>query len=349
MATEVRPDSPTASEQSASPSATGSADTGTRGRGLVALGILLLLAILAGLTTDLGTMSSISTGLMLLAIAQGWNVLGGYGGYLNLGVAAFFGVGSYGAALLFDAFEAPLLFTLPAAALAAVGLALIVGGPSLRLRGPYFAIITLVIGFLIEAFVFSAGFTKGALGIYLDAPGATPRATEQVFYFGFLFLAVVGTVISWLVERSRLGLALRAIREDEDAAPVLGIQTMRVKLTGLSIGAALFGLCGGIQAYRLGYIEPGSTFDLAISIDIVLMVVVGGKGYWQGPLVGVPVVVLISEVLRIAVTRLDLFGTSVPTEFNRVVLGALLVTFALAAPRGIVGRFKQVRGRRIQV
>jgi branched-chain amino acid transport system permease protein len=309
---------------------------------LVGLGV-------AGQLADLGTLSLLTNILMVLAVAQGWNLLGGYGGYLNLGMAAFFGAGAYAAAILFDRFAAPLPVTLPVAALASAGLALLVGIPSLRLRGAYFAILTLVLGFLVQAYALVSSLTKGALGIYLVAPGASPRATEQIFFYSFLGLAAVAVAAVMLVERSKLGYALRAIREDEDAAEILGIATLRVKLSALLLGAALAGTAGAIYAFRVAYLEPVGTFDIALSIDVVLMCVIGGAGTWQGPIIGVPLVLALSEVLRVGFQRIQLFGNSVPIESNRIVLGLVLVVVALYARRGIVGLFRQASGRRLGV
>jgi branched-chain amino acid transport system permease protein len=106
-------------------------------------------------------------------------------------------------------------------------------------------------------------------------------------------------------------------------------------------GSALAGVAGAIYSYRIGYIEPSSTFSLTLSINVVLMTIVGGAGRWQGPLVGVPAILLLAEFLRVAVTRFEVFGTGIPTELNRVVFGAILIVVAMFARRGIVGVFER--------
>jgi branched-chain amino acid transport system permease protein len=315
----------------------------------VVLAVLFVALAASGQIVSLGTLSLLTTILMVLVVAQGWNLLGGYAGYLNLGMAAFFGTGAYASAILFDRFATPMVLTLPVAALVAGALALLVGVPSLRLRGAYFAILTLVLGFLVRAYALVSSLTRGAMGLYLTPPGSSPRMTEQIFFYSFLALAGVAIAVAMAVQRSKFGYALRAIREDEDAAEVLGVRTMRVKLAALLLGAALAGVAGGLYAFRVEYLEPTGTFDVALSIDVVLMCVIGGVGAWQGPLIGVPLVLALSEVLRVGFQRLDLFGTNVPVESNRVVLGLVLVVVALFARRGIVGLFRRAGGRRLGV
>jgi len=315
----------------------------------VVLGVVLVGLLVTARVVNLGTLSLLTTMLMVLAVAQGWNLLGGYGGYLNLGMAAFFGTGAYTAAILFDRFDTPMAVSLLPAGLVAALLALLVGLPSLRLRGAYFAILTLVLGFLVQAYALVSSLTRGALGIYLVAPGGSPRSSEQIFFHSFLALATLAVVIAIVVQRSKLGYALRAIREDEDAAEVLGVRTMRVKLTALLLGAALAGMAGALYAFRVSYLEPTGTFDISLSIDVVLMCVIGGAGSWQGPIIGVPLVLALSEVLRVGFQRVEIFGASVPIESNRVVLGLVLVLVALFARRGIVGLFRRAGGRRFGV
>jgi branched-chain amino acid transport system permease protein len=199
----------------------------------------------------------------------------------------------------------------------------------------------LIIGFLITTMAFNFDFTRGALGLFVSTPPFSSAGTERLFYFVFLGLAIASVVGVFLVERSRFGAALVAIREDEDAAAALGVLTTRVKMIAFLGGSTLAGVAGAIYSYRIGYIEPSSTFSLTLSINVVLMTIVGGAGRWQGPLVGVPAILLLAEFLRVAVTRFEVFGTGIPTELNRVVFGAILIVVAMFARRGIVGVFER--------
>lgn len=315
---------------------------------LAVAGIVALIAF-GATTNDLGTLGTLTNVLMFIVLAQAWNILGGYGGYLNLGMAAFFGLGAYAAGVLSYQYGLSPFITVPLAGIAGVVFGVLVGVPSLRLRGPYFAILTLIIGFLMQTITLNAGITRGAMGMYLEALPFSPRVTAQLFYFVYLVLAAAAILLVYRIEHSKFGYALVAIREDEEAAEILGVRTTWLKIVALLIGAFIAGIVGAIYAYRINYIEPFGTFSIAISIDVVLMTLVGGSGTWQGPVIGVPLVMLIAEILRVGVTRFDVFGTNVPTEFNRVVFGVILVIVALYAREGVIGLFRKVRGRRFTV
>ena len=316
---------------------------------LIAL-IVFAIMIPFAYTLQLGLVTTLTTMLLYMVIAQGWNLLGGYGGYLNFGIVVFSGAGVYTAAVLNSELGWSMWATLVPAALAGVIIAVPVGFATLRLRGHYFAIFTLTLTFLAQVIVFNTPFLGGALGIYttIDTRGGA-RALAATFYWTLLALAVLATVVAWLVEHSNFGYALRAIKEDEIAAAVLGVRTFDVKLRALVIGAGLAGLGGGVYAYLTGYIEPTGTFDLSLALDIVLVCVIGGLGTWQGPLIGSAVVVLLEQWLRTTLPGVDLFGWDIPAEASRVVLGLLLIIFALFIRRGVVGLVRARRGRVVSV
>jgi len=312
-------------------------------------GALFLVAVPFAITLRLDIVVTLSTALMMIVVAQGWNLLGGYGGYLNFGMAVFFGTGVYTAAWLNANLGWPMLATMPLAALAGAVASLPVGLATLRLRGSYFAILTLVLTFLAQIIALNTATLGGANGIYTTVEASTPRRLAAGFYWTLLALAALATAVAWLVQRANFGHALRAIREDEDAAAVLGVRTSDVKLRALLLGAGLAGLAGSVYAYQTGYIEPAGTFDFSLSLDAVLICVIGGLGTWQGPLIGGLIVVLLEQWLRTTIPSVHLFGLNIPPEANRVVLGLLLVLFALYAKQGVVGLFRQRRGRRLNV
>jgi branched-chain amino acid transport system permease protein len=314
---------------------------------VAAIGALLVALAATGLGLDqLGTLSTITSIFVLIVLAQSWNILGGYGGYLNLGMVAFFGIGAYTTGVLAFHFGWSPLWTMFLGGVVSAAFAALIGLPSLRVRGSYFAILTLIITFLVQLLIINMRFTRGALGLYVEQPDMAPRTRIQFFYFLFFAMAVVATVVVYSVEHSKFGNALVTIREDEDAAQILGIRTTRVKMQAFVIGAYLAGVAGGLFTLRSGYIEPSGTFMLDTSIDVVLMTIVGGLGTWQGALIGVPLIEGAAEVLRVGVTRLGIFGVGVPTEFSRVVFGLVLIFVALFAPRGVMGFFRRVGGRR---
>lgn len=305
-----------------------------------------VLVLVGLLVDDLSLLSLLTTVFMLMTMAQAWNILGGYAGYLNLGTAAFFGIGAYGSAIMDTSFRASPFLAVAVAGPVAAGFALLIAGPSLRVRGPYFAILTLIVTFVVRALVFNLPITRGALGIFVRPFPFDPRTTEQIFYLTFLALALGVALLVRTLEQSRLGVALVAIREDEDAAEVLGVRTTRIKTLAFVAGAFLMGLCGGLHAYKLAYVEPFGVFAIDLSIDVLLATVVGGAGTWVGPLVGVPLVEISAEILRVGITHIDLFGQRVPIELNRIVFGSVLITLALLNPNGIVGLVRRSRVKR---
>jgi branched-chain amino acid transport system permease protein len=317
-------------------------------------GLLLALVLLAAIAPfsyalKMGIVTTLTTALLYAVAALGWNLLGGYGGYLNFGVALFTGTGVYTAALLNSKAGWSMWAGMLASLVVAMLVALPIGLATLRLRGYYFAIFTLVSVFLAQVVVLNTGALGGPLGVYTDAPASTPRGLVALFYLTLLALTVVAVVLSFVVAHSRFGYALRAIREDEDAAAALGVRTSEVKLWALLLGAGLAGLAGGVFAFRTGYVEPTGTFNVSFSLDIVLVCVIGGLGTWYGPLIGAFIVVLLEQWLRTAVPDFHPFGATIPAEASRVVLGLLLIFFALYARRGVAGFLQRARGRRLGV
>ena len=314
--------------------------------------VLLLGAIalaVAAQLVDQSLLSLATTMLLFVTIVQAWNILGGFVGYLNLGTAAFFGVGSYTVGMLAYHLDWPPFLAVPVGGVTAVVVALVLAAPTLRLRGAYFAIMTLIITFIVQTVAFNWPPTLGAVGIFFTPPTSDPRLNETIFFGIYLALATAITLAVLLLEHSRLGDALRAVREDEDAAAVIGIDTTRLKVVAFVAGSAVMGVVGGVQGYRLNYIEPAGAFDVGLSINVVVMAILGGAGSWIGPIIGAPAVLAIAEFFRVVVANAEVLGQRVPIELNRFALGTIIVLLALFAPRGVVGLFRRVRGRSIRV
>lgn len=274
-------------------------------------------------------LSLMITFLMYLSIAQSWNLLSGYTGYVSFGHVAFFGAGSYGAAISISHFGMHwILASICGGALATI-LALIFGWPALRLRGPYFAIVMLgFAGVLKNIAILWKDVTYGAMGMCLP-----PVLNIRPVYYGMLICALSFYILVYLIMKTKFGLRLISIREDEDAATAMGINVTFYKLFTFSISAFFAGLAGAIFAWNSSFIEPSSTFDIVISIEVIIMTLLGGAGTVLGPLFGVTVVVLGGE----------LFWSHFPLLHNAV-LGALIVLVVLFLPEGIVGIFTRNRG-----
>lgn len=303
---------------------------------LGAAAAIIGVALLVGYGLFSGSLEHLNTlGLvfMYVVMTQAWNILGGYGGYFNFGLVTFFGIGAYTTALLFHFFGLSPFLTAPLAGLASALAAFIIGIPALRLRGAYFAVVTMIVTFAVQILALDLPFTQGAIGVFLAPLDLSPHATEQLFYFVFLALALGMTALIFAIENSNFGWALVAIREDEDAAEVIGVRTTEIKWIGNAIAGFATGLVGGIYAIRVLYIEPTSTFSLDISLNVVLMAVIGGAGTWLGPLIGAPLVLLVAEALRVTVT----------SEVNRVIFSLIVIAMALYMPRGLMGMFKRLR------
>jgi len=304
-------------------------DTGTTRLRRLAVWLLVLvaLAVYGAFGRQLFLLSTLGTVFLYVVLTQAWNILGGYGGYLNFGMVTFFGVGAYASAVLFQYFELSPFLTAPLAGLVSAVLGLLIGIPTLRIRGAYFALVTMIITFAVQTLVLDLPVTQGALGIYLQPLKLSPLNLERLFYFLFLGCAVIVTVLVYAIEHSNFGWALIAIREDEDAAEIVGVRTVEVKWIANGIAAFIAGVVGGLYAQRIMYIEPTGTFAFDISLNVVLMAVIGGAGTWQGPLIGAPLVLLVADALRVTVT----------SEVNRAIFSVVVILIALFIPGGVMG------------
>jgi branched-chain amino acid transport system permease protein len=260
--------------------------------------------------------------LLWTTASVAWNLLGGFGGQVSFGFAVFYGLGAYAAALAINQGAGPLLAIAAAAAVAALASAL-VGLPTFRLRGPYFAIATIGVSEAVRVVMSNLAVTGGASG-YRVAERGPFRQLEH--FYGALALAVLAVAVSMVVRRSRLGLALVAIREDEEAAADLGVNPFRAKLAAHALAAALTGAAGGLHARYAAFIHPQGEFSFATSVAILLMPIIGGVGTIWGPVVGAVVYGVIQEEVVASFPRLHL-----------LIYGLLLMLIVLFQPAGIIG------------
>ncbi len=268
--------------------------------------------------------------LLLATLAQGWNVIGGYTGYPSFGNSVFYGLGTYGTAIAMTTYHLHFgVGLLIGAALAAV-FAILFGIPILRLRGPYFAIATLGLSAAMSAVVANLDIAGRNVGIILPL-----FKGDRLFYELSLALLVVATAVVFWVSRARFGVGLVAIRENEDAAQVMGIDTTRWKVGALAISAVLSAVAGGIHAYWITFIDPASAFDPTLNVKMVIMTVVGGAGTVAGPVVGALVLSGISEVLASTVS-------TVAAAFY----GLVIVLAVILMPKGLMDAATGVRRAR---
>jgi branched-chain amino acid transport system ATP-binding protein len=293
---------------------------------------VVLLATLPWLTGNYGLLVFFEIA-QLAALAQAWNIMAGFGGVVSLAVSAFVGVGSYATGKLAVSMGLGLVPSILAGGVFAVAFALLVAVPMFRFRGLYFTIGSLVLAQALGIFMSNYNGLGGNQGITLT--NTAPSATTV--YLLSLVCAVGATgAVAWIV-RSRLGLGLMAIRDDEDVAGRVGVAAFRTKLVAFVVSALVMGLVGGIQAQRTGYIEPSGSFSLNWTIETVNAAIIGGVGTVIGPLIGAAISVGLSERLA-----------NYP-EAHLAILGVLLIAIIRLAPGGVWGAVSQlVRARTLR-
>jgi branched-chain amino acid transport system permease protein len=289
--------------------------------------LMLLAVVLAALAvypffgTGYGVRSMLQL-FMWIALAGSWNLISGLTGYVSFGHVAFYGAGAYAGAVLVTSAG----WSWPAAALAGGGaaglLALLIGYPCLRLKGPYFAIAMLGLNEVLRALVsYFEGLTGGGNGLSLP----TADVTRPIYYvMGLLALAI--TAGTYLIITSRFGLRLMTIREDEIAAEAMGIDTFHHKLVAFLLSALGPGIAGALTARDQGYIEPISVFPLAITVTMIVMVLFGGKGTVWGPVLGAVALFVIQELVWAHYPYV-----------HPLLFGAIIVAVVLLMPRGVLG------------
>ncbi len=260
----------------------------------------------------------------------------GYAGYINFGNIVFFGLGGYICVYLATSWHWPLPAAALAGGIAVSVLALAFGAGILRLRGAFFALATIGVNQAVQQFVANFEPWGGATGIYLslDAyePLGGPMAALWLIYFLLVAVMVASLLLSYAIKTSRFGLGLLAIGQNEDAAGVLGVRTARHKALAYSISAFLPAVAGGLFFFKSGIIEPVGAFDLTLSIEAIVMVMLGGCGTVSGPLVGA----FVYEELRGY-----LLTSPTVSQLQLVIAGALLLAMVLFAPGGLVGFLHQ--------
>jgi len=319
--------------------------------GWAVAGVALALGVLFPLAEngDQGTMSIAVYVLIFMASVSAWNIFSGYSGYLALGHAVFFGCGAYALAIAaVDWHLTPgwtTLELLPLCGAVAGAVALPVGLIALRTRRHVFVVLTIAIFFIFQTLAINlSSFTGGTAGKQPPFNDWSYTVYNQRFYYVALALVVVTALLSWLVRRSRFGLQLMAIRDDEDRARGLGVRTMRVKLAAFVLSAIPVGVAGGIYCYFIGGIQPagsGAAFDPLFDIALALMGFIGGIGTISGPLLGA----LVLEALQEKFTQI--FSND---GLYLIIYGALFVVILQFLPRGIVpsvaDRLRAWRARR---
>jgi branched-chain amino acid transport system permease protein len=295
--------------------------------GAVAIMVALTL-IVVPLVVDLGNyiLTLMVSLLIYVTLSESWNLMGGYAGQVNLGLAAYFGSGALCYMLVYKA-GAPVYVALVVGGLAATVVACVIGPPTLRLRGAYFGIGTMAVAEVMRL-VMTTTFTQT---IYSPASyWATFSLTES--YYIALAVAIATIVVAYVVVHSRFGLGLQAIRDDEDAANASGINPARYKMIVFMISSFLAGVAGGVLSYHRGNINVPSQFAMDWTIGAIVAVTIGGWGTLTGPVLGSMIFVILREIL----------GRTVPTAYL-VVTGIVFVLVIVFLPDGLTSLGAMIR------
>jgi len=275
--------------------------------------------------------------MMYAVMSIGWNIIGGYGGQVTFGNAAFFGVGAYTSSVLLTKAGLCPWTGMAAGCISSLVLAFIVGYPCFRLKGHYFAIATIAIGQIMMGLFMVWDFVGAAVGIYLPILPHSFRnfefhATKLPYYYIMLAMFLFAIGVAFLVERSRLGYYLRAIKDDPDGARSVGVNIRRYKMYAFCLSAVLTSICGTFYAQYVLYIDPPSTFGLMISIDLCIISLIGGLGKLFGPVIGSFVFIPLVELTRV-------YLGSEGQGIDLMLYSLLMIAVAILRPQGLSSLF----------
>jgi branched-chain amino acid transport system permease protein len=269
--------------------------------------------------------------LLYIALGSAWNILGGFAGQLSLGHAAFFGIGAYTAAVIASKTSLSPWLAIAVGPLVVLPIALIVGWICFRLRGPYFTLATIAVGEVVRLVTLNwTSLTGGAVGVVIR-PSFFGGTSKLPYYYIILIIALSSITLCSLLSRRRLGYYLMAIREDEETAESIGIDTTRYKLIALVLSASLTAIAGAFYANYFLFVDPTIVLPLALSVEIVLIAIIGGLGTVTGPILGAILLKLSSELFR--------------NEFaqaNLLIYGVLLIVVILFMPGGLIGGVRKI-------
>jgi branched-chain amino acid transport system permease protein len=264
---------------------------------------------------------------MWVALTQSWTLLCGLTGYGSFGHVVFYGIGAYLQVLAWDVM--PPWVSVPLAGLVSCAFAVVVGYPALKVRGPYFVMLTFGMAEFVKFGIIGIEAKLGQFSrMILGGP------SPDVLYRVMLALAAAATLLMYGISHSRFGYALRAIRENEEAAETVGIPVAQYKLGAFALSALIPGMVGAVMAMRLSYFEPSQAFDPVISFNIVTMAMIGGTDDARGPLLGALFLIGLSELLW-----------SRAPQLYMIIVGLLLITCVLFAPEGLARRVFTRRAR----
>jgi branched-chain amino acid transport system permease protein len=308
---------------------------GTRTFWLVATAVIIIVVAASRLVTNDYVFFAGYVVLQYVVLATAWNILGGYAGYINFGTSGFVGIGAYSTVVLHKLVGPPIPVLILVGGVVAGAIGLGMGYLTLRLRGVYFGIATLAMAIVVQTLVTNWDFVGGSRGVYIIRPAHVPfiGGYIQYLFLVMLVLAVVAVATARTIERSVFGFGLAAIRDDEQAAEVSGVPTLRLKLIAISVSCGFMGMAGAPLPYYVTYLDPASAFNLGYTANTIAMPLIGGTASWVGPVIGAIGLATIQQVSTVTIS----------SALNLLIVGVLLLICVVIAPNGIVGL---VRGKR---
>ncbi len=299
--------------------------------------ILAIVLILPALVKGNYIISIVVNCFFFAAMAECWNIIGGYGGQVSWCHATFVGVGAYSNFILSTNFGISPFLSIPLGIVISFLIATVIGYSTFRLHGPYFSIATIACGEAVRVLIqYFDKVTKGAAGIYVSYKGqdfwALTFANDKPFYYIAVFVLLLIVLITYLFTKSKTGYYLSAIKGNETAAESLGIEVFKVKLTAFQISAMLASVVGCFYASYLTYIAPTSTCSFDLSMKIGVVAIVGGVASLWGPVIGGVIVIVLIEATSV------LFGSA---GGSQMIYGILLMIVIIFKPEGIIGFLKK--------
>jgi ABC-type branched-subunit amino acid transport system ATPase component/ABC-type branched-subunit amino acid transport system permease subunit len=307
-------------------------------RGLIAIAAIILVAYPV-VSDDLFYQNMIILSLIYAIGAVGLNVIMGYGGYISLGQSAFIGLGAYTVGIAVTKIGGDPFVWVPVAGIVAAFVATLLGVIAMRTRGFAFVIITIAALFILQIIAINwDSLTGGTSGITLPLPRWDIAYQNWPFYYALVALLGASLLLSWWIRRTKIGTGLLAIREDEDKAATIGINTPVYKIIGFVASAVFLGMAGGIYGYYIAFIDPIAMFDIVISVQIILAVILGGRGTLWGPVLGAFLIEPLNEL-----SNQELGGGN----SRLLVFGGLLALTILILPKGIIPSARELLERRM--
>lgn len=266
--------------------------------------------------------------LLFATMATSWNIMGGYTGYKSLGHSAFYGFGAYLVAIAANQLGWNPLLSAPVLALIVAVVAMLLGWIMLRTSGSAFVIATIAMLLIFRLLALNLrSVTKGAPGMSQPLPPWPPEFSRMPFFYYMLFWLIVALVLSAYIQRTRFGLGLVAIRDDEGKAEMVGVNTTLYKVLAFGLSAYFVGLGGGVWSYFTTHISPIFAFDIIVGVDMILMTMIGGLGTLWGPVLGAFILIPASDLI------LFKFGS---TSIHLAIFGTIMLLVILFLPRGIL-------------